>query len=109
MASDCEAVIDFETKTAINEIIIHTLAEPGSWIHFPAGVEIAISEDGQNFTSVNNAAIKTDEKRKITIKPNTVVNSRYIKLSIKNPGLIPAGQPGAGNKAWLFVNEIEVN
>jgi hexosaminidase len=35
-------------------------------------------------------------------------NGRYIKVSVKNAGIIPARQAGAGNKAWLFVDEIEV-
>ena len=36
-------------------------------------------------------------------------NSRYIKVVVKNWGDIPAGNAGAGNKAWLFVDEIEIN
>jgi hexosaminidase len=34
--------------------------------------------------------------------------SRYIKLIAKNYGMIPEGKPGAGNKAWLIVDEIQV-
>ena len=35
-------------------------------------------------------------------------NVRYIKVVAKNWGEIPAGNPGAGMKAWLFVDEIEI-
>ncbi|MEI2739694.1 MAG: hypothetical protein V9F01_13045 [Chitinophagaceae bacterium] len=35
-------------------------------------------------------------------------SARYIKVVVKNYGTIPDGKPGAGNKAWLFVDEIEV-
>ncbi|MBL7748771.1 MAG: hypothetical protein JNM19_15140, partial [Chitinophagaceae bacterium] len=38
--------------------------------------------------------------------PGTSV--RFIKVLVKNYGVIPAGSPGAGNKPWLFVDEIEV-
>jgi hexosaminidase len=33
---------------------------------------------------------------------------RYVRVTAKNAGIIPDGQPGAGNKAWLFVEEIVV-
>ena len=35
--------------------------------------------------------------------------TRFVKVVVTNWGEIPAGNPGAGNKAWLFVDEIEVN
>ena len=36
-------------------------------------------------------------------------NVRYVKVIVKNWGEIPADRPGAGSKAWLFVDEIEIN
>jgi hexosaminidase len=35
--------------------------------------------------------------------------ARYVKVVVKNWGKIPDGNAGAGNKAWLFVDEIEIN
>jgi hexosaminidase len=35
-------------------------------------------------------------------------SSRFIKLLAKNYGVIPEGRPGAGNKAWLIADEIQV-
>ena len=34
------------------------------------------------------------------------VTARYIRISAKNPGLIPAGNPGAGKNSWIFFDEI---
>jgi hypothetical protein len=34
---------------------------------------------------------------------------RYLKIVAKNRGLIPAGANGAGQPAWLFVDEISVD
>jgi len=28
---------------------------------------------------------------------------------VKNPGVIPEGKQRAGNQAWLFADEVEVN
>ena len=33
---------------------------------------------------------------------------QFVKVLVKNWGTIPEGNPGAGNKAWLFVDEIGI-
>jgi hypothetical protein len=33
----------------------------------------------------------------------------YVRLQAHNIGLIPAGNPATGAKAWLFVDEVLVN
>jgi hexosaminidase len=43
---------------------------------------------------------------KVGIQP---VTARYIKVIAKNYGKIPEGKAGAGNAAWLFVDEIQVD
>ena len=35
-------------------------------------------------------------------------NIQFVKVTVENFGIIPDGQPGAGNKAWLFADEITV-
>jgi len=35
--------------------------------------------------------------------------ARYVRVVAKGAGRIPDGLPGAGNPAWLFVDEIIVN
>ena len=109
--TNCEAIIDFGTATSINEIIVHTLEQPGSWIYFPSAFDISRSDDGINFIPFNTAVniSSSSDKSRATIKLATGVNNRYIKINIINLGSIPAGNAGAGNKAWLFVDEIEVN
>jgi hexosaminidase len=36
------------------------------------------------------------------------ISARYVRVIATNYGTIPAGKAGAGNPAWLFVDEIEV-
>ena len=109
---DCEAVIDFGQSTTITEVIVNSLTEKGSWIHPPKSCELFASEDGVLFNRIVNAN-SIDEipfqnkKNRIKItEPN--FSTRYLKVIIKNAGIIPDGFPGAGNKSWLFVDEIEV-
>jgi hypothetical protein len=35
-------------------------------------------------------------------------NNQYIQLTVMNKGKIPAGSPGAGRLAWMFVDEVVV-
>jgi hypothetical protein len=36
------------------------------------------------------------------------VPARYVRVRAKNVGVCPAWHPGAGGKAWIFVDEIIV-
>ena len=74
-------------------------------------MEAFISSDGKNFTSVGkNDSYEAKSDRTIDVSiPFATVSTRFVKIFAKNYGLIPDGQAGAGTKAWLFVDEIEVN
>ena len=108
---DCEAVIDLGTSQDISKVTIHTLHQKDGWIWHPAAVEIAGSADGKNFTSLG----LTDEFKKaenntgtMTVTLVKAANTRFVKVLAKNRGPIPDNEPGDGNRAWLFVSEIEV-
>jgi hexosaminidase len=109
--NDCIATIDLGAPVAISEVVIHGLELPASWIWSPSAVDIARSEDGQAFTALGTTTTisKSSDKSKTTIKLASPVTTRYIKISVFNHGVIAAGNAGAGHKAWLFVDEIEVN
>jgi hexosaminidase len=108
---DMEAVIDLGSNQTISSAIVHSLSSGGSWVYPPQYAEVFISQDGQNFSSVSKS-----EKFEMTAGSNGVIKlsfapvaARYVKIVAKNLGIIPTGMRGAGNKAWLFVDEIEVN
>lgn len=109
--NDCIATIDLGVETEISEITIHGLEQTPSWIWSPSAVDIARSGDGQAFTALGTATTinKNSDRSKTTVKLATPVKTRFIKISVFNHGVIAAGNAGAGHKAWLFVDEIEVN
>lgn len=108
---DLEAVIDLGKTETISTTVIHALTSGGSWVYPPKSAEIFISADGQNFTSVGKGENfeKTTGSNGVIKLSFTPVSARYIKVLVKNQGTIADGKPGAGNKAWLMVDEIEVN
>ncbi|HEU0111925.1 MAG TPA: discoidin domain-containing protein, partial [Flavisolibacter sp.] len=109
IGDDLEATIDLGRLTSFSSVRMHTLDQNGSWIYLPEYVEVFTSKDGKNFRQAGRSTqfIKdTLTMGWITVSfPKTT--SRYIKLVAKNKGMIGEGLPGAGNKAWLFADEIQ--
>ncbi len=111
LGSDCDATIDLGTMQYISNVTVHTMKDLSSWIWPPKYVEVFVSGDGKNFTSV-----KSSDDFKITNGKNGVIhvnflltNTRYVRVLAKNTGNIPSGYPGAGYESWLFADEIEIN
>ena len=105
---DVRILIDLGRKSEISSVIAHLLGMESDHIYFPDFMEVEFSDDGKNFT----AGGKTSEVdvqsfhmglMGISFSP---IATRYIRISFKNPGIIPADKPGAGNKSWLFIDEI---
>jgi hexosaminidase len=110
---DLEAIIDFGEKTAVSEVRVKTFTQTASWIYPPSQIQVLISDDGIHFTAPEDE-INTIEPDKNGISKiwfslsHAAISTRFIKVYAKNYGFIPSGQPGAGNPAWLFADEIEV-
>ncbi len=105
--SDLVATIDLVEKTKFSEVYFNILDNKGSWIHLAKSAQIFVSDDGKNFKMIKQ--IGSDEilaaKGKMNLKVGNQ-NAEFIKIKIENAGIIPAGNPGADSKAWLFVDEI---
>jgi hexosaminidase len=106
--TDCEAVIDLGKQDTIQNVTAHVFSQISSWIWKPSSFTIQLSNDGINFTPVVDAGppVLSDENKVQLNFPAQI--TRYVKVFIKNKGIIPEGNPGAGNKAWLFVSELQV-
>jgi hexosaminidase len=108
---DGEAVIDLGKPMDVRKVTVHTLQQKQSWIWPPAAIEISGSVDGKNFTSLGlTDIVEKKESANCTMTVNLVriANTRYIKVLAKNRGPIPDNEPGDGNPAWLFMDEIEI-
>jgi hexosaminidase len=107
-------VIDLGKPHTIKQVIIHSFTQEASWIWPPLLTEtkVFISSDSINFSNIDGYVkkdITTNAKYFIITQSFDPKTTRFVKVYIKNYGPIPQGNPGAGNKAWLFVDEIEVN
>jgi hexosaminidase len=113
--TDLDATIDLGKEMEISKITLHVLKQTGSWIYLPSEVEVTFLPFIDTAIITRHPPIETvtvkintnDDLNRIEIKKEK--NCRYIHIRAKNYGVIPSGKPGAGNPAWLFVDEIEVD
>jgi hexosaminidase len=106
---DVEVTIEFKKPVSISKITVSSTNQPIQWIYAPEEVEYFISENGNTFQSIGK--IGRDEILKANSKAimeTAIVEIKKIKTVIKNSGKIPKGEPGEGNDAWLFLDEIIV-
>lgn len=114
LGDDVIAAIDMGAQMPIDKINVSFLQDIKSWIFAPLYVDIYISDDNSNFklfaTQYNDVDLK---KEGAFIKVFTVnmqhSNARYLKIMAKNIGICPDWHPGKDNKAWVFIDEIEVD
>ena len=106
---NCSGVLDFGKEIVASEINFRFFKGEGQWIYLPQKVEIYTSDDGKTFNSVQiNNDIKSENKiARVNIELGNI-KTRYLKFDITNYGKIPDGAQGAGQKAWLFVDEVVV-
>lgn len=105
---DLESVIDLKDTIKINSISIHAFEQAASWIYAPSAVRFYWSNDGKTFQKLDGEISKTG-KRNLIYEMHSSMQARYIKVEARNFGIIPDQMPGAGNKAWLFVDEIVID
>lgn len=99
--------VDLGSVQDIRYIGIGALNETHSWIHLPERVDFMVSADGNTFTPFGSAEVKAGPGRN-AFGLEKIGKARYVRLTVQHCGKIPDGFPGAGNPAWLFLDEIEV-
>lgn len=111
--NDLEAVIDLKKPTEVSSVSLNTCVDKGSWIFDARNIEVSLSTDGVNFTSVAKHSLPAMEKNSAD-NINTYelkfsqTKARYIKVYATSEHSIPDWHSGKGKPAFLFVDEISV-
>lgn len=110
---DLEAVIDLGEETDVSEVSADFLQHPLDWVFLPKWVDISVSLDGTSFVPIAHLTHDVpQDKGKIFLhnfraKVNT--RTRYIKIRAESLKLCPPWHRGAGQPAWIFIDEVIVN
>ena len=111
--NDLDVVIDMGRTINGKTIKVNFLADNKSWIFLPKQVSAEVSEDGITYKSIGECNFNNADKEIAGAVIQPVVfpiksKTRFVKLTAVNQGLCPVWHSGAGNKCWLFVDEIVV-
>jgi len=104
-----EAVIDLEQVQKVSALGINILKYHWQRMWEPVNLVFYVSKDGVKYREVFRTGEFPENginSIRARIKP---VRARYIKVFAENKGIIPAGEYGAGGKAWLLADEIYVD
>ena len=111
--TDCDLELDFGKKEKLNSLKINFNTNPYDWILLPKKMSVYVSNNGTNYTLFKTFDISEDvetSKNNIVTKTFDIsgLNSRYVRIVVETPGLIPEGLPGYNNPSWMFMDEIVV-
>ncbi len=112
--NDLIATIDLKKEIIINQISAGFLQNIDAWIFSPDWVEFSVSNDNITFKTMGkeNRSIPENSSKEERISytlNNLTLQTRYIRVHAKNISQCPQWHKGAGNKAWLFVDEVILN
>jgi hypothetical protein len=104
---DLEVIIDLGNNTQLSSLSFNSLNNIRNWVHQADRVELSQSGDGRVYNMMLEKEIPISKEEIVNTFIPLHVTTRYLKLKIFCQ-TIPAGNPGAGNKAWLFVDELVI-
>jgi len=104
-----EAMISFSGPADISKITFRFFNGEGQWIYLPKKVSIHYSTNGRSYKVIAEHTVEKTDGKVVTVPVVfDKIKVNFIKISVENFGEIPEGKQGAGNRAWLFVDEIIV-
>ncbi|MDT8393298.1 MAG: chitobiase/beta-hexosaminidase C-terminal domain-containing protein [Bacteroidales bacterium] len=108
---DLDVVVNLKTVRSVKEIRLRFLRNRSSWIFLPQEIKISWSADGNEYYELKPGSIIENTPagsgiHQYTYAVDEGLPARYIRIYAKNTGTCPEGHPGAGEKAWLFTDEI---
>lgn len=120
--SDSIITLEFEMQDKITSLGGIGLDNPSSWIFLPQKMELyAISSKGKSYrlketvwpigneVGSRNIYLNFLDKKKLSWKAKRKLCRATSLRLVLYPATIPTGHPGAGQKAWVFLDEIIAN
>ena len=113
---DMEATIELAVPTDIGMVKVGICHEPNDWVVWPKGVLVCFSKDGKEFTEWRIAELPVyDQPDKMAgmgrVEARALVNekqAKFVRVKVQNQGTLPQWHPYSGQKAWIMVDEVEI-
>ena len=101
--------LDLEKEVSLQNIKLSLLDDSNSWIYLPDKITVMVNNEivGQKTIPLKRQKTKSSNKYIDIPLPNQKHSELNIIIELMSK--IPKGFPGAGNKPWLFIDEIILN
>ncbi len=111
--NDCEAVVDLGRALPVSRITVGCLQAQGSWIFLPRAIEVSVSTNGTDYTAAGSGKYGEPVGDDVVLTKDMTIQctpavARFVKVRVANVGICPSWHKGAKGKAWVFVDEIQV-
>jgi predicted alpha-1,2-mannosidase len=108
---DFDALIDLGAARELRRLAAGFLQDQNSWIFMPLSVTFETSLDGTSFEDAGSAANDVDERSPGALRKDFAVafaarRARFVRVHAAAPRLCPAWHKGAGNRSFVFADEI---
>jgi len=111
--TDFEVTVDLGEVKQVNAMGIDVLKFPENSILIPGAVEFYFSKDGITYNHLStyypaeSGEIRPDGPA-ILLKAFKNLSTQFIRVKATNIGICPPGLSCEGQKAWIFVSEVEI-
>jgi len=110
---DLDITIDIGEITDMSSVSVSFLSSVGSWVFLPEYVLFQVSEDGETFTDlarIDNELEPSEQDREIKefAFNGDTRQAQYVRVLGKSIIECPPWHAGAGEKAWIFADEVIV-
>lgn len=112
--SHFSTTLTLKESKEISTVSIGALSAPTSWIFYPVGLQVYISDNGKQFKQIKSMQLPKEEpNNSVSLKffdieiPPT--QAKYVKIEIRSPLKNPSWHPNPGGKSWIFIDEIILN
>lgn len=112
-ANPLSIVFEIPENEQINSVEVGFLQSQHAWIFFPMKVILSVSDDAMFFTEISQKEFEivndTETKiERVKFNINWKDPFKYLRVNAVNISTCPKWHPGAGNPAWIFVDEIKM-
>jgi hypothetical protein len=112
--SHFNATFELDQPKDISSVSVGALSAPGSWIFFPVGFKVQVSNDGKNFKTMHTKDLgQPDPSSNISLKffdlDFPLTKAKYVRIEVKSVLKNPSWHQNPGGNSWLFVDEIVIN
>ena len=105
-------IIVANNAESIQKLFLYCLVDQNGWIFAPKEVEISVSDDETDFTTISSQSFDTEQKvqgattQKFDFDFGQKITPTFIKITLKGLNALPENHTSAGKMPWLFIDEI---